>query len=87
MTQKELLTKPGISETERQAIREELQRWRSIRLSDPIAFRYSELRRIHPTLEKEDALIAATALVRRLPLLTKNRRHFRIVKELVLFGS
>jgi predicted nucleic acid-binding protein len=56
-------------------------------LSDAIAARYSELRRRLPALEKGDALIAATALVRQLPLLTKNKRHFEMVKELALFGE
>jgi len=49
-----------------------------------IARRYSELRSSYPALEKEDALIAATALVRKLPLVTRNRRHFRMVEGLVL---
>jgi predicted nucleic acid-binding protein len=38
-------------------------------------------------LAREDALIAASALVRRMPLLTGNQRHFRIVTGLVLLSS
>jgi hypothetical protein len=87
ITKKELLTKPGLRETERESILAELSRCRLIPLSDAIAARYSELRRRLPALEKGDALIAATALVRQLPLLTKNKRHFEMVKELALFGE
>ncbi len=87
ITKKELLTKPGLRETERESILAELSRCRLIPLSDAIAARYSELRRRLPALEKGDALIAATALVRQLPLLTKNKRHFEMVKELAIFGE
>jgi len=87
VTRKELLAKPGLRQTEREAILSELGRWRLIALSNSIAARYSELRGQHPTLDKGDALIAATALVKRLPLLTRNKRHFRLVKDLVLFGE
>ena len=87
ITKKELLTKPGLRENEREAILDELSRCRLITLSDSIAARYSELRRQHPSLDKGDALIAATALVKRLPLMTRNKRHFRMVTGLTLFGE
>jgi hypothetical protein len=38
-------------------------------------------------LEKEDALIAATALAKRLPLMTRNWRHFRVIRGLTLFAG
>lgn len=38
---------------------------------DSITARYSDLRRRHPALDKGDALIAATAHVKRLPLMTR----------------
>lgn len=87
ITKKELLTKPGLRDTERESILAELSRCRLIPLSDAIATRYSELRRLFPAIEKGDALIAASALVKRLPLLTRNKRHFQMVKELALFGE
>lgn len=87
ITKKELLTKPGLRENEREAILDELSRCRLITLSESIAARYSELRRQHPSLDKGDALIAATALVKRLPLMTRNTRHFRMVTGLTLFGE
>lgn len=87
ITRKELLTKPGLRETERAAIEAELRRCRLVPLSDAIASRYSHLRHRHPALEKGDALIAATALVKRLPLLTRNTRHYRMVQGINLFGE
>ncbi|MBS0181607.1 MAG: PIN domain-containing protein [Nitrospira sp.] len=85
-TKKELLTKLGLREAEREAIVSELSRGRLITLSDSITARYADLRRQHASLDKADVLIAATALVKRLPLVTRNKRHFRIVEDLTLFG-
>lgn len=87
VTKKELLTKLGLREAEREAIVAELSRCRLINLSDSITARYSNLRRLHSSLDKADALIAATALVKRLPLVTRNKRHYRIVEDLPLFGE
>jgi predicted nucleic acid-binding protein len=42
---------------------------------------------IDTDIAKEDALIAATALQKKLPLLTRNWKHYRRIKGLVLFGS
>jgi hypothetical protein len=85
VTRKELLSKQGLRAAERQSIRRILRRHRLVRLDNRIADVYSRLRRDHPSLEKEDCLIVATALVRDLPLLTRNWRHFRAVKGLHLF--
>ncbi len=87
ITKKELLTKPGLRDTERESILAELNRCRLIALSDSITARYSDLRRRFPALDKGDALIAATALIKRLPLMTRNTRHFRMVTGLTLFGE
>lgn len=87
VTKKELLTKLGLREAEREAIVSELSRCRLINLSDSITARYANLRRQHPSLDKADALIAATALVKRLPLLTRNRRHYRMIQDIILFGE
>jgi predicted nucleic acid-binding protein len=87
ITKKELLTKPGLRDSERESILAELSRCRLIPVTDSIAARYSDLRHHFPTLDKGDALIAATALVKRLPLMTRNTRHFRMVADLTLFGE
>ena len=87
ITKMELLGKPGLRDSERESILAELTRCRLIPLSDSVAARYSDLRRLHPSLDKGDALIAATALVKHLPLMTRNKRHFRMVAGLTLFGE
>jgi predicted nucleic acid-binding protein len=87
ITKKELLSKPGLREAERQAILQELSRCRLVKLTDAITMRYSELRERYPSLEKEDALIAASALAKNLPLVTRNRKHFRIVAGLTVLGA
>ena len=87
ITKKELLTKPGLRASERESILVELSRCRLIPLSDSIAARYSDLRHRFPSLDKGDTLIAATALVKRLPLMTRNKRHFQMVTGLTLFGE
>lgn len=87
ITRKELLTKPGLRDNERASIMAELSRCRLIALTDSIAARYSDLRRRYPSLEQDDALIAATALIKHLPLMTRNKRHFKVVSDLILFGE
>jgi predicted nucleic acid-binding protein len=87
VTKKELLGKAGLRDSERESILVELTRCRFIPLSDSIAARYSDLRRLYPSLDKGDALLAATALVKRLPLMTRNKRHFQMVAGLTLFGE
>lgn len=84
---KELLAKEGLTDAERRAIKEALRRFRLIPLGPAIAGRYSTLRRQHPNLEKEDALIAATAMVKRLPLMTRNWKHFRRIAGLTLYAG
>ncbi len=84
VTKKELLTKPGLKEAERSVILQTLKRYRIIPVDGRIAGMFSDLRRRHPAMEKEDALIAATALVRRLPLVTRNCKHYRVIEELTL---
>lgn len=86
VTRKELLSKAGLRESEREAILTELRGCRLVRLTDGITRRYTDLRRRHPSLEKADALIAASALVKNLPLVTRNRKHFKIVSGLTIFG-
>ena len=87
VTKKELLSKPGLQETERLAILDELSRHRIVKLTDRITNRYSELRSRHPSLEKADALNAASALVKNLPLVTRNKKHFQIIAALKVLGS
>lgn len=85
VTRKELLSKKGLKESERRAIQMLLKRHRLVRLNDKITAIYSDLRRLYPILEKEDALIAATALFKNMPLVTRNRKHFKSIRNLPLF--
>ena len=87
VTKKELLSKQGLKNSEKQAILYILKEHKIINLTAAIANRYSGLLEEYPEMEKEDALIAATALQKRLPLLTRNWKHYRKIKGLVLFGS
>ncbi len=87
VTKKELLAKQGLKDSEKQAILYELKKHRIIKITPDIAKRYSALLYEYPEMSKEDALIAATALDRKLPLITRNWKHYRKIKGLVLFGS
>jgi len=84
ITKKELLSKQGLKAAERQAILTLLQRFRLIRIDQRVSDEYSRLRTIYPSLGQADALIAASALARKLPLLTQNLRHFRMIEGLIL---
>jgi predicted nucleic acid-binding protein len=84
ITKKELLTKRGLKDSERRAILNLLRRFRLIRIDRHVANEYSRLRAAYGSLSRGDSLIAASAIARRLPLLTQNLRHFRMIKGLVL---
>ena len=84
VSEKELLSKRGLKNSEKEAILYTLKEYRKICLDDAITLRYSELRKQYPSTDKEDALIAATALVKKLPLITRNYRHYRKIKGLLL---
>lgn len=84
ISKKELLAKRGLKDSERQAIFSVLKRFRVALADQRVIIESVRLRATYRELEKGDALIAATALVRQLPLLTQYLRHFRIVKGLVL---
>lgn len=85
MTKKELLSKQGLSHADERSIRDFLKNFRIIPLNQQILYKHSELLVQHPTLYKADCLIAATAIISKLPLVTRNYKHFRQIKELVLY--
>ncbi len=58
-----------------------LGRWRKIEVSNQIAVLAGDLVREH-TIELADAIIAATALVHKAELLTRNVKHFSMIKDL-----
>ena len=62
---------------------------RQIPVDERIAERFSSLLTKYAArgLRKADALVAATAWSRRLPLLTRNTRHYRFISEITLLSS
>lgn len=85
VTKKELLAKANLKDSERKVILGTLKQYRIIPLDVRIASMYSHVRRRHSALKKEDALIAATALVWNLPLVTRNWKHYNNIVGLTLF--
>jgi len=60
-----------------------LGRWRKIEVSNQIAVLAGDIVREHP-IELADAIIAATALIHKAELLTRNVKHFSMIKNLVV---
>ncbi len=85
VTEKELLSKTGLKASEKEAILYALKNYRRIKIDNVIALKYSELKQLYPSLDREDILIAATAITKNLPLVTSNYKHYRRIKELILF--
>ncbi|OGL43935.1 MAG: hypothetical protein A2W05_06250 [Candidatus Schekmanbacteria bacterium RBG_16_38_10] len=85
VTKKELISKKGLKASEKIAIFHSLKNYRVVNIDSTIAAKYSSLRKKYPNLNKEDILIASTALVKRLPLLTRNWKHYKNIEGLVLF--
>jgi len=85
VTKKELVSKKGLKNSEKIAVLHSLKNYRIIRIDPAIATKYSSLRKKYPNLDKEDILIASTALVKKLPLMTRNWKHYKNIEGLVLF--
>jgi len=86
LSKKELLTKQGLSNAERMRIDKLLARVKILKIDNDIAAKYMFL--LNEYGEKPetiaDFVIAATAWSKKLPLLTRNRKHFRHIKEITL---
>jgi predicted nucleic acid-binding protein len=89
VTKKELLAKRGLSAAERQKIYTLLQHHRLIPVDKKIAERFSRLltKYVEQDLRKADALVAATAWSRKLPLFTRNLKHYRFISEITLLDA
>jgi hypothetical protein len=85
ITKKELLSKEGLKDSEIKEIRKFLMQFRMVSLNSQILQKYSDLRIKYPQVEKEDCLIAATAIVKKFPLVTRNRKHFKVFQEVTLY--
>jgi len=83
ITRKELLI--GCRDTsEITQVQNHLRTMRIIRIDPIIALKASELgvKYVNSPLHKSDSLIAATAWVKKLILVTKNRKHFEFIDEI-----
>ena len=86
LTKKELLSKPGLKDSERKKIISILRDLKTISIDPDISLKYSDLlAKYHDNrLQPPDAIIAATAWSKKLPLLTRNRGHFSYIEEIKL---
>jgi len=84
LTKKELLNKPGLKDSERKRIISIFRRLKIISVDSDISLKYSDLlTKYHDSrLQPPDAIIAATAWSKKLPLLTRNKRHFNYIEEI-----
>jgi hypothetical protein len=88
VTKKELLMKPDLSSTERGRVRMLLLKHRLIPVDERIARRFSGLlgKYAKRGLRNADALVAATAWSRKLPLLTRNIKHYSFISEIAVIS-
>ena len=86
LTKKELLNKPGLKDSERKRIISIFRGLKTVQINSDISLKYSDLlAKYHDSrLQPPDAIIAATAWSKKLPLLTRNRRHFSYIEEIRL---
>ncbi|MBI5194917.1 MAG: PIN domain-containing protein [Nitrospirae bacterium] len=86
LSQKELLSKKGLSDSERKRIKELLLRLKVLKIDNEVSKKYMLL--LNNYGEKQgsiaDYVIAATVWAKTLPLLTRNRKHFDQIKEIQL---
>jgi predicted nucleic acid-binding protein len=86
LTKKELLSKGGLKDSERKRIINLLARMKVLRIDDDINNKYFSLMKAYGENPDRiaDYIIAATAWSKKLPLLTRNRKHFEYIKEIRL---
>jgi predicted nucleic acid-binding protein len=86
VSRKELLGMPGLSTSEREKILRLLAKHRLIPIDQGIAKAFATLVAKYGGQgpRKADALVAATAWVKKLPLITRNIKHYHFVSEVTL---
>ena len=84
LTRKELLTIPGISNKEKKKIKDLLFRLRIIETDSDIATKASEINRDYE-LKPADSIIAATVMVKKMILITRNLKHFKLIPGIDLY--
>jgi predicted nucleic acid-binding protein len=86
LTKKELLSKRGLKDSERKRIIKLLSVIKVLKIDDDINNKFLFLMKTYGENPDRlaDYIIAATAWSKRLPLLTRNRKHFEHIKEIKL---
>ncbi|MBI5188558.1 MAG: PIN domain-containing protein [Nitrospirae bacterium] len=86
LSKKELLSKTGLSESERKRIVVLLSRLKVLKIDNEINKKYTLLMNKYSERQGSiaDYIIAATAWAKNLPLLTRNKRHFEWIREIKL---
>lgn len=86
LSKKELLSKPGLNASERKKIVSLMDKLKVLKIDEDIMAKYSRLVKEYGENQEllADYMIAATAWAKGLPLLTRNLRHFKNMKEIVL---
>ncbi|MFZ6008362.1 MAG: PIN domain-containing protein [Nitrospirota bacterium] len=89
LSKKELLSKGGLRDSERKKILNMLAQVKVLRIDDDIHKKFFSLTKKYGNREDlfADYVIAATAWSKKLPLLTRNRRHFERIEEISLLPA
>lgn len=86
LRRKELLSKVGLSDSERKKIMNLISRLKVLKIDNDINQKYMLLINRYGERQSSivDYLIAATAWAKNLPFLTRNIKHFKKIKEIKL---
>lgn len=86
LSKKELLSKPGLSSSERKKVINTLSKLKILKVDNEINNKYMLLLDKYGThrASMADYIIAATAWAKNVPLLTRNKKHFEHIKEIKL---
>ncbi|MFZ3066057.1 MAG: PIN domain-containing protein [Nitrospirota bacterium] len=86
LTKKELFSKEGLRDSERKKIIALLSRTKTLRIDNDILNKHLLLIKKYGDRPEAivDYVIAATAWSKKLPLLTRNKKHFGYIKEITL---
>ena len=89
LSRKELLVKCGLKDSERKKIQNMLGHMRVLRIDDDIHRKFYSLIKKYGDRKDlfADYIIAATAWSKKLPLLTRNKKHFEHIEEITLLPA
>ncbi|MBI4765967.1 MAG: PIN domain-containing protein [Deltaproteobacteria bacterium] len=85
-TKKELLSKVGLTDSERKRIKSFFEELKVLKIDEAIIQKFHMLIALYGERPGvlADYVIAATAWAKNLPLLTRNKKHFKQIKEIKL---